>query len=422
MSLRKTTYLTITTRGSRVGSGVCVRLNAALWRTMTDTVTATPADVGAVPEIPRVTFPGIGAESLAANLKERVSAHFCGRSDKANSLMVIRTVVMLTVTFGSYALILTKWFSPLAMLGLAIVAGIGMAGIGFGIAHDAAHGAYSSSPTLNRILAYAFDLCGASSYMWGLGHNIVHHTYTNIPGIDGDLISSGLLRQSPGRDARWYHRYQQLYAFPLYSLATLNWALLKDYQELSHHTFGPYRNHVHPKSAIVTMLGFKVLHYGWSFFIPFFVLAIPWWQVLIGYLAMHLTAGLILGTVFPLAHVVEGPTFPLPAADGTMNDAWIAHELSTTANFAHKNRLFTWYIGSLNYQIEHHLFTRVCSVHFPALSGIVRDVARSHGLPYHYNSTFFAAVRSHYRMLKKFGRSEAEGRAEPATGLSAATV
>jgi len=387
---------------------------------MPDIAAIAPAHVRAAPQIPRVTFPGVGAGPLSTELRGQVRAHFRdqGLSDKANSVMVIRTVVMFAVTFGSYALILTKWFSPPAMLGLAVVVGIGIAGLGFGVAHDAAHGAYSSNSTLNRILAYTFDLCGASSHMWVLGHNIVHHTYTNIPGVDGDLISSGLLRQSPGRDARWYHRFQQFYAFPLYSLATLNWAFLKD----SHHDFGPYRNQIHEKADIATMFGFKAIHYAWTFFIPFFVLGIPWWQFLIGYLAMHLTAGLILGTVFPLAHVVEGPTFPLPTADGTMNDAWIAHELHTTADFAHKNRLLTWYIGSLNYQIEHHLFTRICSVHFPSLSGIVRDAALTHGLPYHYNSTFFAAVRSHYRMLKRFGRPEAEDKPEPAAGLSAATV
>ena len=162
-------------------------------------------------------------------------------------------------------------------------------------------------------------------------------------------------------------------------------------------------------SIVVTVLvSLKAAYYGWSFIIPFFVLGIPWWQFLIGYVAMHLTAGLILGSVFPLAHVVEGPSFPVPDARGTMSDAWIAHELATTADFFGGNRLFTWCIGSLNYQIEHHLFPRICSVHLPAIREIVRDAARRHGLPYHYNPTFFAALRSHWRMLKKLGRPEPE--------------
>ena len=357
-----------------------------------------------------MTFPGADSQRLAAELKERVSAYFRDRglSDKANAIMVLRTIVVFGLTFGAYALILTRWFSPQVMLALAVLVGVGVAGIGFGVAHDAAHGAYSSRRNINRILAYTFDLCGASSYMWALGHNVVHHTYTNIPGVDGDIASSGLLRQSPGRAPRWYHRYQHLYAFPLYSLAMLNWTLLKDYRELSQSTLGPYRGRIHRRSDVTVLVSLKAAYYGWSFIIPFFVLGIPWWQFLIGYVAMHLTAGLILGSVFPLAHVVEGPSFPVPDARGTMSDAWIAHELATTADFSGGNRLFTWCIGSLNYQIEHHLFPRICSVHLPAIREIVRDAARRHGLPYHYNPTFFAALRSHWRMLKKLGRPEPE--------------
>jgi len=372
------------------------------------------------PQVGRVRFPGTGSQPLAAELKQRVGAYFRDRglSDKANAAMVLRTVVVFAFTFGAYALILTGWFPPLVMLALAILVGIGVAGIGFGVSHDAAHGAYSCRPKINRILAYTFDLCGASSHMWALGHNIVHHTYTNIPGVDDDLASSSLLRQSPGRAPRWVHRYQHLYAFALYSLATLNWVLVKDYRQLVRGEPGPYRDRAHRRSDVAALLGFKALYYGWSFMIPFFVLGIPWWQFLIGYLAMHLTAGLILGTVFPLAHVVEGPTFPVPDAGGTMSDAWIAHELATTADFSHGNRLLTWYIGSLNHQIEHHLFPRICSVHFPAIRAIVRDVARRHALPYHYNPTLVGAIRSHCRMLKKLGRPEVEPGLTPAASLS----
>jgi linoleoyl-CoA desaturase len=391
-------------------------------RTFDDPGVAVEEERSPAPIRPRIRFPGAGAEPLASELKGRVSAHFRDRglSDKANASMVVRTVVMFAVTFGAYALILTAGFPWFVMLGLAVVVGVGVAGLGFGVSHDAVHGAYSSRPKVNRIVGYTFDLCGASSYMWALGHNIVHHTYTNIPGVDGDVASSGLLRQAPGRAPRWFHRYQQLYAFPLYSLATLNWVLVKDYKDIFQRDFGPYRNHVHPRSDLAVMLAFKAVYYGWTFFIPLFLLPIPWWQVLIGYVAMNLTAGLILGIVFPLAHVVEGPSYPVPDAAGVMSDAWIAHELATTANFANGQRLLTWYIGSLNHQIEHHLFPRVCSVHYPAISKIVRDVVQRHALPYHHNATFFAAVRSHYRALRKLGRPEAAAAEEPTASPSPA--
>jgi len=133
------------------------------------------------------------------------------------------------------------------------------------------------------------------------------------------------------------------------------------------------------------------------------VLQIPWWQVLIGFFVMHFTAGAILGIVFQLAHVVESTDYPAPDGQGMMPQEWWLHEMQTTANFGPTNRLLSWYVGGLNFQVEHHLFPRVCSVHYPAISAIVRDVAERYGLPYNAYPTLRAAIASHYRTLRQFG-------------------
>jgi linoleoyl-CoA desaturase len=121
---------------------------------------------------------------------------------------------------------------------------------------------------------------------------------------------------------------------------------------------------------------------------------------------MHLTAGTILGVVFQLAHVVEGTEYPLPDANGNMEQAWLYHEMATTANFAQRNKVLSWYIGGLNYQVEHHLFPQVCSIHYPKICGIVRETAEKYGVPYNNFPTLRDAMRSHYHMLKQLGRSE----------------
>ena len=72
--------------------------------------------------------------------------------------------------------------------------------------------------------------------------------------------------------------------------------------------------------------------------------------------------------------------------------------------FANGNPLITWYVGGLNHQIEHHLFPKVCSVHYPALAPIVREVTREHGLPYYHQPTLFSAIRSHFRTLQRHAR------------------
>ena len=354
--------------------------------------------------VTQVKFATKTSTDFVNEMKERVEQYFVerGLSDKANAAMVIKTFVMLGVTFGCYGLILSNRFSPLAMLGLAIVMGVGLAGIGFAVSHDALHGAYSHDPRINRLIGFTFDILGANSYMWKITHNVIHHTYTNIHGIDEDLAVSPMIRLSPRSAWHPIHRVQHWLAFFLYSFSTLFWVFVKDYKYFFQRDLGPYKDKKHPASEWVILVVGKLFYYSWAIVLPLMVITVvPWWQVLLGYVAMNATAGLILGVVFQLAHVVEGPEHPAPDCHGCMCDAWAVHQLQTTSNFATGNRLLSWYVGGLNYQVEHHLFPRTCSVHYPAITAIVRDVARKYGVVYHVQPTLWSAIRSHYRTLKK---------------------
>ncbi|HEU5219871.1 MAG TPA: acyl-CoA desaturase [Gemmatimonadales bacterium] len=352
-----------------------------------------------------ITFPNRDYTGFAEEVKDRVAGYFSDRglTRNATPAMVVKTVVLLTLTFLPYGLALTNRFSALTMLGFAVLMGIGLAGIGFAISHDALHGAYSKNPRVNELLGRTFDLLGANGYMWKITHNVIHHTYTNIDGIDEDLAVSPLLRLSPGAPLLRIHRFQHLYGLAAYSMSTIFWVFVKDFKYFFQKDLGPYKDKKHARSEWVNLWISKAVYYGWSIVIPLLVLNIPWWQFAIGYVVMHLTAGFILGVVFQLAHVVEGPEYPVPDATGKMEEAWLVHEMDTTANFARSSRLVSWYVGGLNYQIEHHLFPRTCSVHYPAISHIVKDVAVKYGVPYYEQPTVMSAVRSHLRMLRKFG-------------------
>lgn len=356
----------------------------------------------------KVRFSNKDAATFVPEVRRRVLDYFktTGTSQKANGHMIAKTVLLIGLTVGTYCAIMFGGFSPWQMLGLAVLLGVCMAGIGFSVAHDALHGAYSNNATVNRLLGYTFDLVGANGYMWKITHNVIHHTYTNIDGIDEDLTVSPLLRLSPGAPHRPYQKYQHLYGFLAYSFATLNWVFAKDYQQFLKKDIGPYTNKVHPRKEIVTLIWTKLAVYLYMIVLPLIFLDIAWWQFLIGFLAMHATAGTILGIIFQLAHVVEGPEFPAPDDDGLMEYGWLIHEMHTTANFAGSNKPLSWYIGGLNYQIEHHLFPQVCSIHYPEIAKIVRATAEEHGVPYHYHHTLRDAIASHYRMLKRFGQPE----------------
>src|SRR5690606_22588892 len=125
---------------------------------------------------------------------------------------------------------------------------------------------------------------------------------------------------------------------------------------------------------------------------------------LAGIVLMHYVAGFILAIIFQPAHVIDGTEYPLPNDDGRMENSWAIHQLHTTTNFANKSRFLSWYVGGLNFQIEHHLFPNVCHVHYRNISTIVKDTAKEFDLPYKSAPTFLDAIVGHAKLLKELGK------------------
>lgn len=341
-----------------------------------------------------------------ATARERVEQYFkeAGKSPNANGLMWTKVVVFLGGFFSLYALILSNAFSVPVMLPMAIFLGIFSAFVGFNICHDAIHGSFSSNKSVNSIFSHIFHLLGASPYVWAITHNAVHHTYTNIPGHDEDIdVAPGLIRISDEGKINKIQRFQHWYAFPLYSLASLSWAFRKDYKKFFQAKIGQIAIK-HPKIEYFNLFFYKGLYYFLFLVLPLLVLSITWWQLIIGFLAMHLAQGLTMGLVFQLAHVVEGTDYPVPNSAGTIEEAWAEHQMRTTANFASGSLLASFLLGGLNRQIEHHLFPKVCHVHYGKISQIVKQTAAEFNIPYIENPTFFGALKSHYLTLRRFGR------------------
>lgn len=354
--------------------------------------------------MPKITFNNKLDKAFSKAVKSNVNQYFLDKdlSIHANSSMVIKTITLLAIYISSYILIISGLFSVWVMWALTITMGIGMAGIGFSISHDALHGAYSSNSKVNKLLGLTFDFLGANSYIWKITHNIIHHTYTNIHGHDTDLEVAGFIRLSPHSRYRKIHRFQHILAFLAYSLATLFWIFIKDYQIFFQKDLGPYKNKKHKPVEWFILFLSKGLYYTYTLIFPLLFLHLAWYEILIGFITLHLTAGLILGIVFQLAHVVEGTEHPLPD-NNKIENHWVIHEMLTTSDFARKNKILSWYIGGLNYQIEHHLFPQICSIHYPEISQIVEQTAKEFGIPYNHHETFRDALRSHYHILKKFG-------------------
>jgi linoleoyl-CoA desaturase len=277
-----------------------------------------------------------------------------------------------------------------------------MAAIGFNVQHDGGHRAYSNHQWVNRIMASSLDLLGGSSYVWARKHNSIHHSYANITGHDDDIDLGILGRLSPHQKWLRFHRLQHFYLWALYGLLPIKWQLYDDFRNVIVGKVGGHRL-ARPRGwDLLTFIGGKVVFFSLALGIP--SLLHPLWAVLLLYVATSFFQGVVLSVVFQLAHCVEEATFPLPQPDtGRMEAAWAVHQLETTVDFARSSRLLSWFVGGLNFQIEHHLFPQVCHVHYPALSRLVEKTCREFGLRYVAHESLLAGVASHFRWLRRVG-------------------
>ncbi len=346
---------------------------------------------------------------FVATLNKRVNGYFTDHniSRHANPEMVIKTIVMFILYIIPYLLIVTTTVTNIAgLIGLVVIMGFGLAGIGLSVMHDANHGAYSEKAWVNTVIGYSLNFVGANVFNWKIQHNVLHHSYTNVHEEDEDISPRGALRMSPHSKWIGIHRYQFIYAWLLYGLMTIVWMVAKDFMRLvRYHKNGLAKKH---KASIVRewviLIVTKIFYVGYIFIIPVIFTPLAWWQILIGIFMMHYLAGFMLAIIFQPAHVIEGSEFPLLDKNRMLENNWAVHQLLTTTNFGNNSRWFTWYVGGLNFQIEHHLFPTICHVHYRKISRIVKETALEFGLPYKSVKTFMGALNSHAKLLKQLGR------------------
>lgn len=362
-------------------------------------------------------------KTFHALLKVRVNEYFEDNrlSRYADGRMVAKTLFWVAAFALVYGVYLSGALPAAAVLGLLALNGFVVACLGFNTGHDAIHGAYSARPRVNWLLGCFFDLLGASSYTWSIAHNWLHHTYTNVPLVDSDLDPGPWLRFDPGRRAYGFHRLQHLYMWALYTLTTLVWTFKKDWVQIAERD--PRTGKRARISAVVGMVAGKALHFALFLGLPALVTPYSFGLIVAAYVVSQLVAGFTLAVVFQLAHVVEGPVFPQPDERRVLETSWAEHQVRTTANFAGGSRLATFLLGGLNHQVEHHLFSGICHIHYPALAAIVRRTTTELGLPYHEHPTFFAALGSHFRVMRALGRGmTASSEEAPALAPVAAPV
>jgi linoleoyl-CoA desaturase len=356
---------------------------------------------------PTVTF-ATNHRDFSSTLNKRVNEYFKSNnvSRHANREMIIKTIFMFALYFIPYAFIVSEAVtSALGLISLVGAMSLGLAGIGLSVMHDANHGAYSKKSWINTFIGYSLNLVGANAFNWKMQHNVLHHTFTNVHEEDEDISPRGVLRLAPHSAWKKIHRYQFIYAWFLYGLMTIVWLFFKDYERIvKYHKNGFAKKHnANITNEWIILVSTKIFYIGYIFVIPVLITSLLWWQILLGVILMHYIAGFILAIIFQPAHVIEGTDFPLPDEKNMLENNWAVHQLRTTTNFGNKSRWFSWYVGGLNFQIEHHLFPNICHVHYRKIADIVKTTAIEFGLPYKSARTFAGALHGHLRLLRQLG-------------------
>lgn len=361
-----------------------------------------------------IRFTGKEGRDFSSTLKKKVKTYFKENniSRYGNANMVIKTIFMMAAFLIPLGFIISGQFTnPWVLFMFYSIMGLGTAGVGLAVMHDANHNAYSKNKNVNKVVSRLLNMVGGYAPTWRIQHNVLHHTYTNIHGYDEDVSPPvSFLRFAPEDKYLKIHKFQFIYAWFFYGMMTLMWVTTKDFKQLYRYKKMGLTQIENKRFGVLLteLLISKFLYYLIVIAIPMILLVpqgVSWWLFPIYIFTMHFIAGLILGMIFQPAHVVPETNFPVPERDLTIENDWMIHQLETTSNFAPKNAILTWFIGGLNYQVEHHLFPNICHIHYPKISKLVKETAKEFNIPYHYHRSFAGALYYHTKMLKQLGKA-----------------
>ncbi len=358
-----------------------------------------------------ITFESNTNAEFYKTLQQRVREYFKQNniSRFGNSGMVVKTIFMISLYVVPFILLNTVFAdSMLFSVLMWVIMGFGMAGVGLSIMHDANHGAYSKNDRVNKLLGLVINGVGGSDVNWRIQHNVLHHTYTNVSGYDEDIDPGKVMRFSPRAERLKIHRFQHIYAWFFYGLMTLMWCTAKDFIQASRFNRQNLlkTQNITYSRLVRAIIITKVIYFAIIFGVPLAFSVLPWYGTVLCFLTMHFIAGVTLAAIFQPAHVVPTSTYPMPNNSGVVEADWAVNQLYNTANFAPKSTWFSWYVGGLNYQVEHHLFPNISHVHYKKLSEIVKKTASEYNLPYYSYKTFFGAIKEHTKMLHALGTKD----------------
>lgn len=263
------------------------------------------------------------------------------------------------------------------------------------IGHNVMHGQYdfSRDPALASS-TYEWDIVCPSD-QWRHSHNYLHHTFTNVRGLDHDL-GYRILRVDETQPWRPVHRFQPIYTLALG--AFFQWGVAMHDVDMPRYVFRPSER-TDEERAKVRAIGRKAWRLVLKDYVLFPLLAGPAaLAVLSGDLVANLVRNLWSFAVIFCGHFPEATeTFDPSVLEGESRGAFYYRQIRGSANFE-GSWLMHLASGHLSHQIEHHMFPDIPAHRYPEMGRDVRAICEKHGVPYNTNS-LWAQIKSVARRI-----------------------
>ncbi|WP_374666604.1 fatty acid desaturase [Acinetobacter sp.] len=306
----------------------------------------------------------------------------------AQYIYKIRNFVRYSEIASRGMLMFAGWLPPVWLLGTGLL-GISKIVENMELGHNVMHGQFDwlNDPSLNGA-NYDWDTM-ATGPDWKYTHNYIHHTYTNIVGMDHD-VGYGLIRVSDAQKweprflfnlplaaqlmlfFEWYVGVQNLHIEDVIAYKTKTWAQVWKEAE-------PVRKKM--QRQIIKDYVFFPLIAGPN--------AIP---VFTGNAAANVIRSLWASAVIFNGHFTEdAENFEMDNIDNETRAEWYLRQIRGSSNFSGTQWLHIL-SGNLSHQIEHHLFPDMPANRYAEAAPKIRALCAEYGI--HYNEASF---------MKQFG-------------------
>ncbi|MFG0582415.1 fatty acid desaturase family protein [Pseudomonas sp. zjy_9] len=323
------------------------------------------------------------------SLRRRTLADL-GEAD-ARYIRRVRSVVRLCCWSGR-ALLMFGWFPPTWLLGTLLL-GLGKILENMELGHNVMHGQYDwmNDPEFAG-RHYEWDIVGPADF-WRHTHNHVHHTYTNVLGMDDD-VGYGVVRLFPEQRWKPFYRWQPLWV----TLQALLFQYAVAIQHLRLDKLIKGRISAQEVRPLARQFGAKLMRQWGKDYLLFPLLALLLGANALAVLAGNLLANLLRNLwtflVIFCGHFTEqAAVFPPEVLEGETRGHWYLRQLRGSSNLS-GGPLLHILTGNLSHQIEHHLFPDLPARRYAELAREVRLICVRYGQHYNCGSLWaqFATV------------------------------